>query len=314
MRKERKTSLSLKPRNSRSFAGQRKRETSSGFARRVFARIRSLRTVRVINGVHSHTTSPRPAVPLCPELVERPTGLEHRLVNPAASSNNSDLRPAAVLQNLLGTRGKLDTGDSGFGDLANDGCVVSGSTGKRTAVANLLFNVANDGTLRHGGEGEGVADCQRGLLAGVDELTGEHAFGGNDGFRLQSVSVRVAVDDAGQRSATARVVDDFLDKAADVSIARLSEFAQTKRSEAASSSKRIVDSGESFRGKATEIRSAPNCLLTIPHQRSLLLECLPLGKVQSPQFRSPLSVLCVGLEDPTGTFTLHPNNASHFSD
>ena len=47
-------------------------------------------TVRVLDGVHCHTTNLRPRVTLGLVLVPRATGLEHRLVNAAATGNDAD--------------------------------------------------------------------------------------------------------------------------------------------------------------------------------------------------------------------------------
>ena len=51
-------------------------------------------------------------------------------------------------------------------------------------------------------EGEDVADGERGVLAGVDELASVHALVGDEGLGVKLVAVGVAEDDAGERSTT----------------------------------------------------------------------------------------------------------------
>ena len=49
-------------------------------------------TVGMVDGVHRHTTSTRPAVALSLELVERTAGLEQRLVDTATAGDDADRR------------------------------------------------------------------------------------------------------------------------------------------------------------------------------------------------------------------------------
>lgn len=102
--------------------------------------------------------------------------------------------------------------------LTDDGNVVTGGTAKSTTVTRLLFDVGNDGTLRNGGQGEDVANGQGGVLSGIDELTSVHALVGNEGLGDLLELVRVTELDLGERSTTARVVDDLLHDTADVSM------------------------------------------------------------------------------------------------
>ena len=66
---------------------------------------------------------------------------------------------------------------------------------------------------------QNITDLQLSGLTAVDELTGGDTFDGNHQFLGQAVLVHVAEDDAGQRRATSRVVDDLLDQALDVAVA-----------------------------------------------------------------------------------------------
>jgi hypothetical protein len=54
--------------------------------------------------------------------------------------------------------------------VADDGNVVARGATERTTVSGLVLDVGEDGTLRNGVEGQDVADGERGVLSGVDEL------------------------------------------------------------------------------------------------------------------------------------------------
>ena len=188
-------------------------------------------------------------VALSLELVVRTASLEQRLVDTATTGDNADGRTGRARDGLLRAGGQTDARLVLVRRVANDGRVVAGSTGERTAVADLLLNVADDGTLGALGDGEGVADGEGGLLAAVDEGTGVKTLGGDEGLLAELVAVRVPEDDAGEGRATARredldrdrnegscldaparVVDDLFHHAADVAIAlAVVERAQLRR-------------------------------------------------------------------------------------
>ena len=137
-------------------------------------------SVGMVDGVHGNTTSLGPLVALDSELVLGARRLKEGLVGTGTTGNNTDHTTGGRVDDLLGARGKLDAGLAGVMVVTNDGNVVAGSTAERTTVTSLLLNVGNNGTLGHGPEREDVADGQRGLLSGVDELAGVHALIGNE--------------------------------------------------------------------------------------------------------------------------------------
>lgn len=104
------------------------------------------------------------------------------------------------MDDLLGTRGQLDTGLALIGVVADNGDVVAGGAAQSATVTNLLLDVGNDGTLGHGAQGQDVADGQGSLLSGVDELAGVHAFVGNEGLGHLLESVGVTENDLGEGS------------------------------------------------------------------------------------------------------------------
>jgi hypothetical protein len=172
----------------------------------------------VIDGVHGNTTSLGPGVALDSELVLGTRSLEQGLVGTATTGDDTNHTAGSVLDDLLGTGGKLDAGLAILGVVADDGNVVAGGTAKRTTVTRLLLDVGDDGTLGHGGEGQNVADGQGGVLTGVDELAGVHALVGDEGLGDHLELVGVTELDLGEGSTTAGIVDDLLDDTTGVSV------------------------------------------------------------------------------------------------
>ena len=103
--------------------------------------------------------------------------------------------------------------------MADDSRVVAGRASERTTVTGLLLDVADDSTLRQLRDREDVADRKLGLLAAVDEGTGVEALSGNESLLAELVAVGVTEDNAGERSATTSVVNNFFYNSTDVSIA-----------------------------------------------------------------------------------------------
>ena len=173
------------------------------------------------------------------ELVVRPAGLEQGLVDTATTRNNTDGSTAAAGDGLLRAGRKTNASLVLIGGVADDGGVVAGCPRERTAVTDLLLNVADDGTLGALSDGKDVADGENGLLAAVDEGTGVEALGGNESLLAKLVAVGIPENDTGKRSTSkitrnrymyassyhagqhipARVVDDLLHNTLNVAIA-----------------------------------------------------------------------------------------------
>lgn len=159
-------------------------------------------TVRMVNRVHGNTTGLGPAVALDSELVLSARSLEEGLVGTATTSDNTNHTTGAGVDDLLGTRGKLDAGLALVRVVADNSDIATRGTAQSATVTNLLLDVRDDGTLRHLTEGEDVADGKSGLLAGVDELASVHALVGDEGLRNLLELVGVAECDLGERSTT----------------------------------------------------------------------------------------------------------------
>jgi len=175
-------------------------------------------TVRVLNGVHADTLDVRPAVTLGLVLPVRAASLEHRLVDTATASDNTDHRTGIRLDELLRTGGEAKASLAGLGVVSDDSGIVARSTGVLTTVARASLGVADDGTLGKSTDGQDIADLQLGLLAAVHELTSVHALDADEVVGGLAVLVGVAEDDTSERSTPPRVVDDLLHETLDVAV------------------------------------------------------------------------------------------------
>jgi hypothetical protein len=192
-------------------------------------------TVRMVDGVHSNTTSLGPAVTLngvlvlstgrlcriisnypSPFLVESRT--QHRLIGTSSTSNNSDHSTSSGRNNFLGTGWELNTSLALVRVVSNDGNIVSGCSSKRTTVTSLLLDIANHGTFWDRGKRKNVADLEVGVFAGVDKLSRVHSLVGDESLGVELESVRVPKDHFGQRSTTSRVVNDVLHSSSYISM------------------------------------------------------------------------------------------------
>lgn len=176
-------------------------------------------SVRMVDGVHSHTTSTRPVVALGLEFVVRTTGLQERLIDTSTASDDTDGSTSVAGNGLLCAGRKTNAGLVVFGRVADDGSIVARGTSERTAITDVLLNVADDGTFRELGEREDVADREGSFLSTVNKGTGVETLGSDEGLAAELVAVGVAEDDAGERSTTAGIVDDLLDNTTDIAVA-----------------------------------------------------------------------------------------------
>merc|ERR1711931_394630 len=176
-------------------------------------------TVRMLDGVHGHTTNLRPGVPLSLVLEVGSAGLQQRLVDSSSTGDDADHRAVAGRNRLLRSRRQFHFRLVVIRVVGDDGGVVAGSSGQFAAISQLLLELADDGSLGHGADGHHVADGQRRLLAAVDELARVHALDGDERFFTLLEFVGISKLDDGQRGAAAGVVNDVFDDAFDVAVA-----------------------------------------------------------------------------------------------
>jgi len=175
-------------------------------------------TVRMLDGVHGHTTNLRPGVPLSLVLEVGSAGLQQRLVDSSSTGDDADHRAVAGRNRLLRSRRQFYFRLVVIRVVGDDGGVVAGSSGQFAAISQLLLQLANDGSLGHGADGHHVADGQRRLLAAVDELARVHALHGDESLLTLLEFVRISEFDDGQGRSSTRVVDDVLHDAFDVPV------------------------------------------------------------------------------------------------
>ena len=190
----------------------------SGHGRWVTNMLMVTTTVWMLYRVHSHTSNLRPAVSLDLVLVVSRTGLEHRLLGSTSSSDLANHGSASRRNELLASAWELDSGEAGVGVVGDDEAVGSGRSGDGAPVSGVPLDVANDGTLGHASDVLHVSDGERGLLSGVDELSGVKSLGGDEGLLLLLVPDGVLEGDPGEGGTATGVVDNLLDDALHVSL------------------------------------------------------------------------------------------------
>ena len=176
-------------------------------------------TEGVLHGVLRDTTNLRPGVALDGVLVIRASGLQEGLVQTPPTGDHADLGADRGRDRLLSAGREAEARGALVIVVGDDDGEAAGSAGKGPAIADPGLDVAHNGALGNLVQGQDVADVQSRLLAAVDELAGVHAFGGNHELHVALEFVGVQELDLGHRGASPRVVEDFLDHAADVSAA-----------------------------------------------------------------------------------------------
>jgi len=122
-------------------------------------------TVRVLDGVHRHTTDLRPAVALDAVLVEGTAGLQQRLVNAATAGDDADRRARARVHKLLLPRGQAQARLAHALDVANDLREAARRARELRAIAGHLLDLVDHRTGRHGLERQDVARNELGCEA-----------------------------------------------------------------------------------------------------------------------------------------------------
>lgn len=131
-------------------------------------------------------------------LVVRTTSLKQRLIDPSTAGNNPHRRTRAPRHCLLRTTREPNARLVVLGRVSDNSRVVTRRAREGTAVADLLLDIADDGTLGALRDGENVADGESRFFAAVDEGAGVETFGGDEGFFAEFVAVGVAEDHTGE--------------------------------------------------------------------------------------------------------------------
>jgi len=173
----------------------------------------------MVNGVHDDGSDDGPHLSLGLEHPELLTGLQDGLFVTASTADNSDHGASISIDGLTNARGQFDSGGLAVLALTDDGGVGSGGSSELSSIAFLSLNVADESTFGDSVDGEDVSDSELGLGTAVNILSGVHTFSSEVKFFDGLVAVRVAELDSGQRSASSRIVEDFSDDAANVTVA-----------------------------------------------------------------------------------------------
>jgi hypothetical protein len=86
--------------------------------------------------------------------------------------------------------------------MSNNSGVIARCACESTSVTQLLFYIAYDCTFRTLTDWENVADCKGGFPPAVNEGAGVEAFGGDEGFFAEFITVRITEDDTGKGCTT----------------------------------------------------------------------------------------------------------------
>jgi hypothetical protein len=175
-------------------------------------------TEGMLYGILSNTTNLGPTVTFAGVFVVSSASLKQGLVGTASSSDNADLCSDVGWDSLLTTRWKTKTGSSLILIVSNDDGKGTRASGKGTTVPTKGLDVAYNSSFRNHVEWQDVSNVQRGLLSAVDELTSVHTLGTDEQFSVSLIPVSIQKLDLGNRGSSTRVVKDFLDNTADVSL------------------------------------------------------------------------------------------------
>merc|ERR1712212_150079 len=149
-------------------------------------------TVRMLDGIHGHTTNLRPRVPLSLVLEVGSAGLQQRLIDSSSTGDDADHRAVAGRNRLLRSRWQFHFRPSHIRIVGDDGGVVAGGSGQFATISQFLLQLADDGSLGHGTNGHHVADGQTGFLAAVDKLSGVHTLDRDERLLALLESVRIS--------------------------------------------------------------------------------------------------------------------------
>ena len=102
--------------------------------------------------------------------------------------------------------------------MTDNNSVIPRSSGKSTAITDMMFDIANDSTLGNGSQRQDITDHKIGLLPTENELTGIHTLCSYEQLLLMLVTERVPECHPGKRSSTTRVMDNLGDHAFQIPI------------------------------------------------------------------------------------------------
>jgi len=166
-------------------------------------------TVGMLHRILRYTTDLRPAVALHGVLVVGAPSLQEGLVGTPAACNDTDLGANGRRDGLLSAARKPQPRRALVLVVRYDNGERARTARKGPTVAQLCFDVADDGTLRDRREWEDIPYTQCSLLPAVHELAGVHTFRAKQELVIALVVIWAPELDFRNRSATAWIVEDL---------------------------------------------------------------------------------------------------------
>jgi len=172
----------------------------------------------MVNWIHGNSSDLRPSLSESSHLVVYSTSLQNGLINSFSGSNETNHSSRFTWEGLSSTRGKSDSSLAEIIGMTNDDSGGTRASSKLALITGMVFNVTNGSTFRDFVDGEDVTSGQRSFGTGIDELTGVHAFYGNEVRVSKSVLIYISEDDFSEGSTTTGIMEDLSDDTLDVTI------------------------------------------------------------------------------------------------
>lgn len=102
--------------------------------------------------------------------------------------------------------------------MRDDNGIIPRSPSENAAISDVVLHVADDGTFGNRSERQYISDDEISLLSAVYKLSSIHSLGGDEELLLVLEAEGVAEGNAGERGATAGVVDDIGDDTLEVAV------------------------------------------------------------------------------------------------
>lgn len=164
-------------------------------------------SMRMVNRVHSNTTSTRPDLSsLGLESVVVGTSLQDGLLCSATGGNDTDHTTAEGVDGLLASRWELDAGGAIFEVVGHNDSGFTRSAGEGSSVSDLGLHVGDDCTLGQFTDGQNVSDGHLSVLSNVDELASVHSLACQEELIVLLVFDLVTELDTCNGSSTSRIM------------------------------------------------------------------------------------------------------------
>ena len=104
-------------------------------------------SVRMVDGVHRHTSNSWPTLPLCLVFVELVSSLANWLVGPSSPGNNAHHGSAVAWDGSPGSTGESDSSLGSVLGVPNDNSGGAGGSSKGSSIPSFGFTVGDYGSF-----------------------------------------------------------------------------------------------------------------------------------------------------------------------